>query len=124
MERRWLVPAHSPSPLTYVVHSSYYSLNGFLKRKQSKQVLITNLSGKSVEKSEPKMTQCEGKVFVEEVLEELAHPKVGPSPVNKKQSFKVSKLCKGVITGKNRLGTFQATDTNANVSSCNGNNNT
>lgn len=62
------------------------------------------------------MTESEGKIFVEKIFEELAHTQVGPSAMDKEQTFQISKLRQGKVAGKNCLHTFLATDSDTNVS--------
>lgn len=65
------------------------------------------------------MHQGEGKILVEEVLEELAHAYVGPAPVDQEQALQVAELREGEVTGQDRLHPLLATDANPNVGSCN-----
>lgn len=45
------------------------------------------------------MNQCEGKVLVKEVTEEVAHAVVGPAPVDEQETLQVAELGKGIIRG-------------------------
>lgn len=65
------------------------------------------------------MHQGEGKILVEEVLEELAHADVGPPPVDQEQALQVAELREGEVAGQDRLHPLLATDANPNVGSCN-----
>lgn len=65
------------------------------------------------------MHQGEGKILVEEVLEELAHADVGPAPVDQEQALQVAELREGEVAGQDRLHPLLATDANPNVGSCN-----
>lgn len=65
------------------------------------------------------MHQGEGKVLIEEVLEELAHADVGPPPVDQEQALQIAELCKGEVTGQDRLHPLLATDADPDVGSCN-----
>lgn len=65
------------------------------------------------------MHQGEGKIFIEEVLEELAHADVGPPSVDKEQALQVAELSKGEVAGQDRLHALLATDADPNVGSCN-----
>ena len=79
------------------------------------------LSRESAEEGIPEVTQGEGKVFVEEVTEELAHSQVGPATVHQQQTFQVAELRNGEVTGQHSLHTLHTTDTNTNMCSCNRN---
>lgn len=65
------------------------------------------------------MHQGEGKILIEEVLEELAHADVGPPPVDQEQALQVAELCEGEVTGQDCLHPLLATDANPDVGSCN-----
>lgn len=68
------------------------------------------------------MNQGEGKVFVEEVAQEVAHTEVGPASVDQQEPLQVSKLSEGVIWGQNSLHPLLATDADTDVSSWEKNN--
>lgn len=53
---------------------------------------MTNLGGESTEEGIPEMAESEGKVLVEEVLEELAHAQVRPPAMHKEQSLQIPEL--------------------------------
>lgn len=63
------------------------------------------------------MHQREGKVLVEEVSEELAHPDVGPAAVHQQQPLQVAELPEGVVAGHDSLHPLLAADANPNVGS-------
>ena len=52
------------------------------------------------------MAEGEGKILVEEVLEELAHAQVGPAPVYQQQPLQEPELCDGEVTGQDGLHAF------------------
>lgn len=64
------------------------------------------------------MHQGEGKILIEEVLEELAHADVGPPSVDQEQALQVTELREGEVAGQDRLHPLLATDANPNVGSC------
>lgn len=55
---------------------------------------VIYLGGKPAEERVPEVAQREGKVLVEEILEELAHANVRPTAVDKEQTFEKCKLGK------------------------------
>ena len=65
------------------------------------------------------MTECEGKVLVEEVLEELAHAQVRPSTVHEQQALEKAELSDRKVAGEDSLQTFLTADAHADVRSCN-----
>lgn len=65
------------------------------------------------------MHQGEGKILIEEILEELAHAYVRPPSVDEKQALQVTELCKGEVAGQDCLHPLLATDANPDVGSCN-----
>lgn len=70
-----------------------------------------------VEEGVPEMNQSKCKVFIEEVSQELAHPYVRPPAMHQQQSLQVSELCKGIVTGHDRLHAFLSTYSNTDVGS-------
>ena len=63
------------------------------------------------------MTECESKVLVEEVPQELAHAQVGPAAMHKEEALQEAELCDTVITCQDSLHAFHATDTHTYMSS-------
>jgi len=76
------------------------------------------LRRKPAEEGEPEVTEREGEVLVEEVLEEFAHANVGPPAVDEQQSLQVAELSQRVVTGHHRLHAFLATDADPDMSHC------
>ena len=79
---------------------------------------MTDLCGESAEEREPEVAEREGKVLVEEILEELAHAEVRPAPVHEQEAFKEAELCEGVVTGQHGLHALLAADTHPYVRHC------
>ena len=61
------------------------------------------------------MAEREREVLVEEVLEELAHPQVGPASVDEEQPLEVTELGDGVVAGEDCLHALLAADTDPDV---------
>lgn len=64
------------------------------------------------------MAECEGKVLVEEILEEFAHANVGPAAMDEQQALEEAELSQSVIACHHCLHAFLTTDANANMSHC------
>lgn len=75
------------------------------------------LGREAIEERVPDVDQGESEVFVEEVSQKLAHPDVGPAPVDQQQPLEVAELSEGVVTGHDSLHPLLATDPNSNVGS-------
>lgn len=73
------------------------------------------LCAKSTKESEPNVAEREGEILVKKVSEEFGHAIIGPSAVDKKQSFKKSELSDRVVRGKNGLQALLSADTNADM---------
>ena len=63
------------------------------------------------------MAEGEGKVLVEEVLEELAHAEIRPSAVDKEQPLEVAELGEGEVGRQHGLHTLLPADAHADVGS-------
>lgn len=72
----------------------------------------------AIEEGVPEVHQGEGKVLIEEVAEELAHPDVGPAPMYQQQSLQVSELSEWVVARHDGLHALLSTDSDPNVGSC------
>lgn len=62
------------------------------------------------------MDQGEGKVLVEEVVQEVANAEVGPASVHQQEPPQVPKLSEGVVGGQDRLHPLLTADADADVS--------
>ena len=58
---------------------------------------MTDQRGEAAEEGEPEVSEGEGKVFVEEVFEEFAHPDVGPAAVDKQKPLQKAELSDGEV---------------------------
>ena len=74
------------------------------------------LSWETTEEAVPEVNQCEGKVLVEEVAQEVTHAEVGPAAVHQEEPLQVPKLSEGVIWGQNSLRPLLTADTHTNMS--------
>ena len=54
-------------------------------------LVLAHLSSKAAKECKQELTECEGKVFIKEILEEQSHPVIGPSTMNQQQSLKIPK---------------------------------
>lgn len=77
------------------------------------------LCGEAIEEGIPEVHQCEGKVFVKEVAEKLAHAIVRPAAMDQEEALKVAELAEGKVTVEHGLHPFMAADANPNIGSCN-----
>lgn len=59
--------------------------------------LASHLGAVSTKEGEPEVAKREGKVLVEEVSEELAHPVVRPATVHQQQPLQEAELSDGVV---------------------------
>lgn len=82
-----------------------------------KQRKLNYLCRVAIEEGVPEVNQSKGKVFVKEVSQELAHPDVGPAPMDQQQSLQISELSKGIVTRHDCLHSFLSTYSDTNVGS-------
>ena len=61
------------------------------------------------------MSEGEGKVFVEEVFEELAHSDVGPAAVDEQETLEKAELGDGKVRGHDGLQTLLTGYTHSDV---------
>jgi len=64
------------------------------------------------------VTEREGEVLVEEILEKLAHSQVGPAAVDEQKPLQVAELSHGEVASKHGLHALLAADSHTDVRRC------
>lgn len=80
--------------------------------------LTSYLCGEPVVEGIPEVHQSEGKVFVKEVAEKLAHAIVRPAAMDQEQTLEIVELGEGEVTVEHGLRPLLAADADPDVGSC------
>lgn len=86
--------------------------------QRRKCLLMSYLRREPVVEGIPEMHQSEGKVFVKEVAEKLAHAVIRPAAMDQEQTLEIAELGEGEVAVEHGLRSLLSADADPNVGSC------